>query len=216
VGSLTQPERVRATELLQAHAENVARKAAAQAFSVSGQGGSTVYLDPPPRTIVDMITGYGVPILAAAEALASARIGRGSLSLVDMQPMPRVLLTIGKVKVKANPYALLREVLLIRQKGGGGAYPDRSVMEAVEAMDPVLGPYLAAVRADALNSVQKALADERVTSPIRERLDKKRALMRSKAVETTKHHFAGIRGLLTEDEVVALWREGLVGEVMDS
>jgi hypothetical protein len=32
----------------------------------------------------------------------------------------------------------------------------------------------------------------------------------------TRHHFKNHRHHLTEDDIVSLWREGLVGEVMES
>jgi hypothetical protein len=203
-----------ARKLLNDHAETVAANAASFASSVSGKhvSGSSSGAD----VVKAAIRGYGDGILLAAEALAAAVVGKCSLSLDGFQPIPRLALTVsvaGRRKtMKVDPHNLLRDVYTVLQT----RTPDRSMKDAMAAMEPALSGVLATVQADALNAVQQALKDEAVTGPIRERLEKKRALDRAKALEMTRHHFKNHRHHLTEDDIVSLWREGLVGEVMES
>jgi hypothetical protein len=210
VDALTKAAFDHARRLLNEHAQATAAKAASLTSAVSGKHVSGA------PAVAAVIRGYADRILGAAEVLAAGTVCGASLRLDGVQPIPRVDVRVtvaGKArKVRTGPGNMLHDVF----ETVHGLAPDRSMREAMDAVEPALRALLAGVRADAANAVQKALADDRITRPIRERLEKKRALARQNALDATRHHFRNYREILTEDDVMQLWREGLVGEVMES
>jgi hypothetical protein len=66
------------------------------------------------------------------------------------------------------------------------------------------------------NASAAALLDPKKTDPIRERLAVKRAIDKEKLLSQIREVFKGHDDLISEEEILQLWRETMCAEVMDS
>ena len=195
--------------LLKEYAIQVLTKRLQQIAAISGHTAGS-----PSQSSLDQIFNHHHKIFEAVEVLSKARVGRAHLVLSDTQPIPRVSVTFFRGKtVKMDPHNLLKDTLNTLNPLRFDPSP---LTGSIVAMWPALSLVLAGVQADAMNAVQKALEDERITGPIKARIDKKRALAKQRAARILKHHFKGFKEIFTEDEITALWREVMIEEVMES
>lgn len=150
-------------------------------------------------------------ILLACNTLLQSQVARVSLMLVGEQPVPRVQLKHGKRRYTVDPYNLLKSALETLMKVGWTVSTT-----LVDVLGPVLETELALLQADVTNAVSRALTDEELTRPIKDKLAKQRELARINALAQCKELFRRVQDIVSKDDVAQAWDEVLVAKVMDS
>ncbi len=154
-------------------------------------------------------------LLRSVRKLSKATVVSAKLTLAGVQPIPKVTVRYpdGKKQVLEPGHLLLGSVMAGEfQNMWAHNYPTAVLRGLGHLFDAVLAP----VRADVANAVSKAMADERVTGPIKERLAKKHALERAQMIQSLKDSFRAAQRTLTKEEVMQAWDETVCSAVMES
>jgi hypothetical protein len=141
----------------------------------------------------------------AAEVFLYGRIVEAKIVMYDRTPIVRVVIRHnGKLHTvdKTSPLASL----------------SRSVPEAaILALLPLLPQDQVALQmADIENAAAAALQDPKKLEPIHQRLAAKRAADKERMLARLREVFRGHDDLVSEDEILQLWRETMCAEVMES
>jgi hypothetical protein len=155
-------------------------------------------------------------VLLSLDTLMRSRVARVSLLLVGEQPVPRVQMACGKRRYTLEPYRLTESALEVLMRLDSNQRWNFPVKPLLDALEPLLQPHLASVRADVTNAVATALVDDRLVGPVKDKLAKQRELARLNAVEAVKHQFRNVQHLLSKEDVTRAWDEVLVARVMES
>lgn len=160
---------------------------------------------------------------SAVEFLARCRVAGATLSLIAGEvPMVRVRLRDAKRTRTVGPSSWLPDTL-----AAFGFLADSHVSIGAwarpwERFDPYVRTLLGQERvvsleADVQNAKAKVLADEHQVADVRGRLDKKRELERQRQIRIVAQTFKNVpHDLLTEEDVVKLWRENQIRVILES
>lgn len=201
---------------------NSALQAALQEFasqevqSLRGSAGGEVLH----REIMDLLPR----IQSAVEFLGRCRVAGASLSLVAGEvPMVRVRLRDAKRTRTVGPSTWLADALCafgwpqspaMSNTGLRKGFPERLAAKMRKVMSQIR---IAELEADVQSATAAALADEHQVGGIRDRLAKKRELERLRQLKVLADTFHGVSSdLVSEEDVVRLWRERQVRDVLES
>jgi hypothetical protein len=131
--------------------------------------------------------------------------------MFDKTPMLRVEIRHGGKTHKINKGDPLHH--LIAQALNGNPLTEHYVKKLL----PLLPQDLVAMKmADIENAAAAALQDPKKTGPIHERMAARRAADKEKLLARIREVFKGHDDLVSEAEILQLWRETMVAEVMES
>lgn len=188
--------------------------ASAEASTLRGSAGSSV--------VYDEIVGLQPRIAEVLAFVAACRVTGASLSLVaGHAPMVRVRLRASGRTRTVNPSSWLADVLNAAGLPLGQA--SRSVKagfpERVAAKLRKLLPNerIECLDADIQAARTEALADRKKVGEVQERLAKKRETERQRQLKIVSHAFKNVpHDLLSEEEVLQLWRENQIRHVLET
>lgn len=148
---------------------------------------------------------------AAVDIFLNGVIKEAHIIMFDKTPMLRVEIRHGGKTHridKGNPFHHL-----IAQAINGSPLTEHYVKKLL----PLLPQDQVAMKmADIENAAAAALQDPKKTGPIHKRLAARRAADKEKLLARIREVFKGHDDLVSEDEVLMLWRETMCAEVMDS
>ena len=152
----------------------------------------------------------------AAETFLYGNVLEAKIVMYDKTPIVRMVIRhAGRVYTvdKGEP---LKSLLAHMQRLEKLTSPsDR--LDIAKALLPLLPQDMVAMKmADIENKASEALLDPKKTGPIHKRLAARRAADKEKLRARIREVFKGHDDLVSEDEVLMLWRETMCAEVMDS
>jgi len=128
-------------------------------------------------------------------------------------PAVAISLKYGKKSVTTDSNPLLDVVVAFTHRG---SYKVRT-HEVLKAISPMLDPVREAMfQADIANARVKAMADRSRHAVIQGRIDAARAADRERYMAEVRSLFSRHDNLVTEDDVLQIWRETFVAKVMES
>lgn len=163
------------------------------------------------------------PVQKAVEIMMLGRVSDAQIVMFDRTPMVRVILRHqGKTyKVdKSNPLLSLIERKIAGSRVSGlphnvvGSAWSKELSEQILSFLPQ--NRVAAVMADIANAAAKASQDPKKLAPIRARLNAKRMADKERLKARIREVFHDHDDLLSEDDVIQIWRETMCREIMDS
>lgn len=132
--------------------------------------------------------------------------------LFDRTPMVRVSLRYGKKSRSVDKMNPLRNLI--------DTFPASTLVDPTRLQDeilPLLPQELVAMQmADIENASAAVLLDPKKTAKVRTRLQTIYAADKERLLATIRRALSGHNGMITETEVIQLWRECLCAEVQDS
>lgn len=170
------------------------------------------------REIMDLLPR----LQSAVEFLARCRVAGASLSLIAGEvPMVRVRLRDAKRTRTVGPSSWLPDALAAFGLPSGPAmtsvragFPDRLAAKLRKVMPQ---DRLAELDAGVLAAKAQALADEAQVAGMKGKLARKKELERQRQLKLVAQTFRAVPAdLLTEEDVVRLWRENQVRDVLES
>jgi hypothetical protein len=151
------------------------------------------------------------PIEEAVDFFLHAKVQDADIVMYDRTPMVKVNMRYqGKShKInKANPFSHILGIFT------GGSPLTEAIAKTVL---PILPQDQVAMQlADIENMAAAALQDEKKLAPIRERLNAKRTADKERLLARIREVFKDHDDLLSEDEILQLWRETFAREIMES
>jgi len=155
----------------------------------------------------------------AIEVFLFGRVADATIVMFDRTPMVRIILRHGgkAYKVdKSNPLLSLVD-RFINAEIPSSAIPATWSDELVEHLLPILPQDLQAdVMARIATAAAVAVQDPKKIGPIRARLNTRRAVDKERLMARIREVFHDHDDLVSEDEILQLWRETMCREVMDS
>jgi hypothetical protein len=142
------------------------------------------------------------------------RVPRANIVMYDRTPMVRVVIRHKGKDYRVDKGRPLVSLLMPLCKELTAVHPIKDVADKILAILPE--DEVALQVANIENASAEALQDEKKLAPIRERLNSRRIADKERLVARIREVFKDHDNLLTEDEVIQLWREGLVREIMDA
>jgi len=152
----------------------------------------------------------------AAETFLYGTVIEAKIVMYDKTPIVRMVVRYaGKVYTidKGDP---LKSLFAHMQRLEKLTSPSDRV-DIARVLLPLLPQDVVAMKmADIENKASEALLDPEKTGPIHKRLAARRAADKEKLLARIREVFKGHDDLVSEDEVLMLWRETMCAEVMDS
>jgi hypothetical protein len=147
----------------------------------------------------------------AVDIFLHGKVGDANIVMYDRTPMVKVNIRHRGKTYKINKSIAFRHIIA---HALGGSPLSEVFAEKILPLLPQ--DEVAIVMANIENASAAALQDEKKLAPIRARFNAKRAADKERLMARIRDVFKDHDNLLTEDEVIQLWREGLVREIMDS
>ncbi len=153
-------------------------------------------------------------VLRSADVLLNGRVREAHISLFDRTPVIRVTISYDGAKVVLNKSNPLQQLLARFAIVGNMSPTFEKFCEEIFKVLPQ--EELAMQMADIENVSAQALQDPKKLEPIRERINKRRVADKERLTAKVREVFRGHDNLISEEEILAMWRETMCAEVMDS
>ena len=175
-------------------------------LTIAGLMGNSTYTHDKIETIV-------THCIAATEALLYGKVKNARIVVYDRTPMVRLSIKYDKTMwtiSQTNPLVGMIDTLHIIK---GGSWPTAIAKEILPLL-PL--DQMAIQMSDIMNASAAVLLDPKKTGKVRDHMKKIRATDKERLMATIRRVFSGHDNMISEDEVIQMWRETLVSGVHDS
>jgi hypothetical protein len=147
----------------------------------------------------------------AVDLLLHGRVVDADIVMYDRTPMVKVNIRHQGKTYRVNKAIPFRHMLAMKMNGN-----PLSDGLAAKILPLLPADEVAIQMANIENASAAALQDEKKLGPIRERFNAKRAADKERLLARIREVFKGHDDLVSEAEILQLWRETMVAEVMES
>ena len=148
------------------------------------------------------------------------KVASADFVLIDKTPMQRVLLRVPKrgsrkaQTIRVSPDSLVLD--LMWKRNHNDVFGSFLVEMAQVVASVIPAERMAILRADMANACAAAALDPKKLAPIQARIDQARVADRERFTAQIRNLIRKNDGLLSEKDIVKIWRECIVEEIMES